>query len=314
MDTLDVLKVCVRRWWVCLPILVLAGVVGVSMSNQLKPEYMAYGSYAVVYDHAGAIQLNQPDPRNANPLSSDGGLLLGETLVAELTSPTTQAEYGNGNRGFAPGQSDTGAAFSVSVPQGQKSFLVQTWGDSEDSVRRTVEAVLKSVPGKAKAIQDRAGAPPLSQYTTFLTSPTQVVSLPPQSRIKVILTFLGIGLIAGPALALVVDRLLVRREHRKRRSVRRMPRRGLRSAEGAESGVDALDEVTSSPRPRARPPVRGSSVGTLADAGDRPGSDGMRPVRPRRPTAPHAGDGGGIADSRIADGADHRQSDDIVLR
>lgn len=253
MDALDVVRVCVKRWWVILPILLLAGVAGFGLSRQLKPEYAATGSYALVYAHSEAIKLDQPDPRNANPLAAEGGVLLGEAIVADLTAPATELSLGSGTRGFGPGQADNQLNYAVTLPQNAKSFLVQTWGDSQNAVRSTVDAVLRAAPLRAKVIQDRVGAPETSQYTTFTTSPTQVTELPPQSKVKIILTVLGIGLVAGAALALLVDRLIVRQKRAKRRMARRVARQWVELAEMEAEQEPTEGAVTFDPSPRWSP-------------------------------------------------------------
>ena len=69
MDALDVVVVCLRRWWVVLPVLILAAVVGINMTHQQKPVYLATGGYALVYTHWDSTQPGSTvqDPRNAQP-------------------------------------------------------------------------------------------------------------------------------------------------------------------------------------------------------------------------------------------------------
>lgn len=236
MDALDVIRICARRYAVFLPILALAIGAGIGLSSRLKPEYHGFGSYAVVFALGDpTASAKDSDPRNANPLATDGGALLGEALMADLSSSGTETRLGGDNRGWASGQPDNGLRYQVHIPQDARSrvFLVETWGDDGADVQRTVDAVLAEAPSRAQAIQTRAGAPMAGQYTTFVTAPTQVVAVPPQSKIKVILTMFGIGALAGAALSVLVDRLLERRRDPRRRRPRR-----FRPGQLAEVGLD----------------------------------------------------------------------------
>jgi hypothetical protein len=218
VDARDVLRVCVRRWWVMVPVLALAAGSGVGLSTELKPEYFGFGSYALVFAHSNASHSKQADPRAANPLSGRDGALLGEALLSELTTPQLEGSVGGSNRGWPKGQPDTGLAYRIGVSESSKSFLVETWGDDPSMVAKTVDAVLAEAPLRSKLIQSRAGVQEGSQFTTFVTAPTQVVAVPPQSWVKVLLTLLGIGLIGGATLSVFIDRLIARPKQRTRRS------------------------------------------------------------------------------------------------
>lgn len=214
MDALDVLRVCLRRWFVMLPILALALAAGYGLAAQQKPTYTAFANYALVFQ--GTVT-ELRDPRTANPLAANGGLLLGEALLAELMSTQAQAEYGNGNSGVAPGEADLGTAYTVSRPDNAQSYVVQTWGQDPEAVRATIDAILASAPARAIEIQERVGAPKRSQLTAFVTLPTQVSMLPPTATLKLMIALGGVGLLAGAALSLVVDRVVARRKERGRR-------------------------------------------------------------------------------------------------
>jgi hypothetical protein len=214
VDALDVLKVCLRRWFIMLPILALALGAGYGLASQQKPTYTAVANYALVFQ--GTVT-DLRDPRTANPLAANGGLLLGEALLAELMSIDAQAKYGNGNSGVAPGEADLGTAYTVSRPDNAQSYVVQTWGQDPEAVRATVDAVLASAPVRAVEIQERVGAPKRSQLTAFVTLPTQVSMLPPTATLKLMIALGGVGLLAGAALSLVVDRIMTRRKQRGRR-------------------------------------------------------------------------------------------------
>ena len=104
----------------------------------------------------------------------------------------------------------------MSLPDGSQSYsyVVQTWGKDPESLRTVVESILAAAPPRAAEIQARAGAPKRSQYTIFVTGSPQLTKLPPTSTPKLIVAMLGVGILAGSALSLVVDRLVRSRKNR----------------------------------------------------------------------------------------------------
>jgi hypothetical protein len=220
VDALDVLKVCLRRWYVVLPIILLSLAAGLGLASQQKPTYTAIGSYALVY-HSPAHIKEGEDPTEPNPLATNDAVVLGEALISDFMSGASQSTLGGiGNSGTAPREPKDGSSYTVDLPEGSQSYLVQTWGKDPESLRRVVNSVLAAAPGRAAQIQDRAGAPKKSQYTTFVTGPTQLTRLPSTSTTKLIVAMLGVGILAGSALSLVVDRLA---RSRKDRAASRIP-------------------------------------------------------------------------------------------
>jgi hypothetical protein len=223
VDALDVLKLCLRRWYVVVPVVLLSVAAGLGLAHQQKPTYTAYGSYALVY-HSPQTTSQRRDPLAANPLAVNGAVLLGEALAADFMSSGSQATFGGvGHSGTAPREAVDGSSYSVSLPEGSQSYLVQTWGKDPDGLRTVVNSLLAAAPERAAAIQDRAGAPHESQFTTFVTGPTQLTKLPPTSRLKLLIAMLGVGILAGSALSLVVDRLVQRRKNQSAERVAQDP-------------------------------------------------------------------------------------------
>jgi hypothetical protein len=215
VDAFEVIKVCIRRWWVLLPVVLLAVGAGYGLVKQQKPLYYGFGGFALVYTYGSELAPGAADPRNENPLANGGAELLGEAVMSDFSSAASQARYGGKDTlGTAPSEADNHSKFRVTVPQGSSTYLVETWGPSSEGVREVVDSVIAAAPRSAKVIQDRAGAPTKSQYTTFVTSPTQVAEMPPESRIKLILAVSAVGLMAGASLAVIVDALIRRRRRR----------------------------------------------------------------------------------------------------
>ena len=250
MDALDVLKVCLRRWYVVLPVVLLSLAAGLGLASQQKPTYTAVGSYALVY-HSPTQLKEGEDPTEPNPLATDGAVVLGEALVADFMSGASQTTFGGvGNSGTAPREATDGTSYTVDLPDGSQSYVVQTWGKDPESLRRVIDSVLAAAPGRAAQIQGRAGAPKKSQYTTFVTGSTQLTRLPSTSTTKLIVAMLGVGILAGSALSLVVDRLA---RSRKDRAAKRVPQGRQRSVDRVPPDEDGSDVVTQFPTSSAAP-------------------------------------------------------------
>ena len=215
MDALDVLKVCLRRWWVFVPVVALALGAGLGIVRGQQQSYQAYASFALVYEQPPGRDPQDLDPRVNNPLAEEGGALLGEAILAELGTSARQRELGDPDAtGAAPGTEAHGTRFSISLPSNSSSYFISSWSDDELSAEQTIEAVLAALPTISQAIQDRAGAPAESQYQTFTTTTPQISELPPGSSVKILIGVLGIGLLAGAALAVLTDFVLERRAAR----------------------------------------------------------------------------------------------------
>jgi hypothetical protein len=265
VDSLDVIKVCLRRWYIFLPLVLLAAGAGVGLSKQVKPTYTATGSYAFLYPRPEAIT-PAADPRNQNPLVTQGyTALLGEAVQAQLSSASMQETLGRTNRGWAPDEPATNNHYTVTLPPQSASYIVQTWADTEEAAAGVVQAVLKAAPQSAKEAQERAGAPEASRYTAFITAATQTEQLPPQSPLKLVLTMVAIGALAGAALSLLVDRMFPKKRAKTPTSPRPRPvrtRTRTRPRAAGASGADGASGATGAPPApsgsRARPSADGS--------------------------------------------------------
>lgn len=211
MDAIDVIKVCLKRWYVMAPVVLLAIAVGVGFAQQVRPTYTASGTYAVIYKNTDKITAKN-DPRDKNPLGSNGGALLGEALQSAYMSGPYQKRFGNvGTAGTGPGDPANGTSYGITLPQDSQSYVVQAWGHDPAEVKKVVDGVLGSSAATASSIQDRAGAPRDSKYTTFTTSSAQVSKLATSSAAKVVIAVSGLGVLAGASFAVMADAVLRRR-------------------------------------------------------------------------------------------------------
>ena len=253
MDSLDVIKVCLRRWYIFFPLILLAAGAGVGLGKQVKPTYTATGSYSFIYPNPDAITATS-DPRNRNPLVTQSNTsLLGEAVQANLTSELVEDAIGGNNRGYAPDETPTAGHYTVTLPPQSASYVVQTWADTQQEAADVVRAVLLAAPKAATDVQTNAGAPLASHFKPFLTAPTQTAELPPQSPAKLLLTVLAIGAVAGAALSLLADRLFPKRS-KGRSNPRRRPATMTRPRPGGTGGASGVPPTAGEGRPRDTEP------------------------------------------------------------
>lgn len=259
MDAVDILKVCLRRWYIMLPILLGAAGVSFQVVQAEETTFTAAASYGLVQ--------TDPPPSDAigteaapNPLGANGGALIGAALEAQLNSRTTQEELGGEDtRGWGPGEVENGSSYSVKIPQFETTYEVRAWGEDEQEVRAVVDRVIEAAPGITDTLQTRAGAPRAGRYEPFILAPTQVDALPSTSGIKLVVAVMGIGLLMGAAWSVVADRVL--RQLRRQRAVAE-PRTGSGTTPSV-SPLEALPATESPPvnasngQARAQRPLAG---------------------------------------------------------
>jgi hypothetical protein len=262
VDALDVLKVCLRRWYVAVPVVLLSVAAGLGLAHQQKPTYTAFASYALVYHNPGTSPQGR-EPQEKNPLAPEGARLLGEALIADFMSGASQATFGGvGHSGTAPGEAKDGTSYSVTLPDYSSTYMIQTWGTDPEGLRIVVDSVLSAAPVRAALIQDRAGAPKPSHSKVFVTGQTQVTQLPATSGLKLVIALLGVGIMAGSALSLVIDRLL-----RSRKS---------RSAVPAPQVPTLLDEAAPAQEADDSPQI--PKVTVLGDGSAKPSENKWEPI------------------------------------
>lgn len=208
MDAVDILKICIRRWYVMLPILLGAAGVSYQLVQSQETTYTAAASYGLVQPRltSGAATGER------NPLGTDDSDLVGAALEAQLNSRATQQRLGSDTtRGWGPGEADDDSSYSVKIPMYETTYEVRAWGSDQLEVQDVVNRVLEAAPGIADELQTRAGAPAPVRFEPFVLAPTQVDALPATSALKLVIAVMGVGVLVGAAWSIVADRLLRRR-------------------------------------------------------------------------------------------------------
>ncbi|HYH73262.1 MAG TPA: hypothetical protein VD764_08580 [Nocardioides sp.] len=267
MDAVDILKVCFRRWYVMLPILVGAAGISYQLIQTQETGYTAAASYGLVQPRLAA----GTDTGERNPLGDDDSDLVGAALEAQLNSRQTQLELGSdATQGWGPGETANGSSYSVKIPLYETTYEVRAWGTDPQAVQDVVDRVLEAAPGIADELQTRAGASAAVRYEPFVLAPTQVDALPSTSAMKLVIAVMGVGVLVGAAWSIVADRLL-----RRQRPARRPASRTVDPAAGPTStGTFADGGAVRSPR----------APGSPSSGRDGPTAPSSDPVVPTRTT------------------------------
>ena len=206
MDAVDILKICFRRWYIMLPILLGAAGVSFQLVQAQETTFTASTSFGLV----------QPDlPAEGgigrNPLGADGSDLVGAALQAQLNSRETQQVLGSDvTRGWGPGEVENASSYSVKIPQFETTYEVRAWGEDEQAVRDVVNRVIEAAPRITDELQTRVGVPAAVRYEPFVLAPTQTEVLASTSGMKLVVAVMGVGVLVGAAWSIVADRFLRR--------------------------------------------------------------------------------------------------------
>lgn len=212
MDAVDILRICLRRWYVMVPVLLGAAGASFQLVQAQETTYTAAASYGLVQPR---LAEEQSSGGGGNPLGADGSTLVGAALEAQLSSRETQGLLGSdATRGWGPGQAEDGSSYSVEIPLYETTYEVRAYGADEESVRDVVNRVVEAAPGIAGDVQSRIGVPDGLRYEPFVLGPTQTEVVPSASGKKLVVAVMGLGVLVGAAWSVVVDRAMRHRAAR----------------------------------------------------------------------------------------------------
>jgi uncharacterized protein involved in exopolysaccharide biosynthesis len=209
MDSLDIARACVRRWYVFVPILVLAVGGGYTLASSRPASYQAAGTITLYYTKPATLPVApgvvQLDPRAQNPLFTTGGVgLLITSIVADMQSREVQLLVAH------QGHTST---FTVAEDRNNNNLIgVAVTGSDPRDVFATAAATMALTDQRLVALQTRAKAPTDSQYRIFTISPATVVTEKLPSKVKLIGAVTGLGVLLGAAISLLLEGAANRRK------------------------------------------------------------------------------------------------------
>jgi hypothetical protein len=216
VDLFDVVRSCLRRWYVLLPLLLVTGAFSYHVYSSVKP---AYYSNAV-------IGLTPPSTRNdANPIGGGevprNGLLDvgGANLIANiatigLSGPAVADQV----------KAAGGAVYTVRMFPIPESFqqlpliMIEVSAADAATALRTVELVVSQAEPTVLALQKQANVPEREVANSFVVSPPAVpiAGMPSRTRSTLVIFCAGSGI--ALVLAVVIDLIAVRIRARRKKS------------------------------------------------------------------------------------------------
>lgn len=205
MDTLSVARVCFRRWFVFVPVLLIGLLAVVRVSSTTQQTYTSTGSLVLLPPATVAVEGVE---RQINPYTQAGGSgrLLASALVADLSSVERRGTLAVGGTNYEAVQRRNEPVIDLIVT-----------GSRAEDVDQAIGGLVEVAPTLLRDIQTETGAPADALLRAELFSPIDPPVETTPARTKLLLALVGLAVAAAAAGALLFDAAL-----------RVMPRRGSR--------------------------------------------------------------------------------------
>ncbi|MFY1687612.1 hypothetical protein [Plantactinospora sp. WMMB782] len=270
MDLLDLLKLMFRRWYVSVPIVVVTLGAALAFGLAIQPEYKTEVAILLVPPTTSAAPEPDAAPRPGNPW-----LRIGENAMAQAVQISTSAHDARTRIAAAGGDPD----YEVGLVTRSSILTIAVTASSEESARKTVEAVTQLVHDEVAGQQAPYRPNPGEQITTEVLDPGLNI-LPSRSNVlRAQVVILAIGILLA-AVAAVVHDAVARRRANARLGVRRDAPTPM--AWNGGSAVTAGQAVVGRPRPG--PAVAPSPVARTAPISPAPTPRGAAVPAGREPT------------------------------
>lgn len=239
MDLFDVVRSCIRRWYIVLPLLLIAAWFGHHVYASVKPVYYSNAvvgiappnSQVVVADPGVAVARN-------GLLDAGGASLITNMATLGLSDSAVRAQV------VAAGGKADYTARMFPVPGGMPELpLIMVEATEADPIAtsKTVESVVAQADSTLRTLQQQAMVPEDQMVRALVVSPPSVPlpGMPSRTRstISVFVALAGLAILAG----LMADLLLTRWAERRRKP--------QRTADRSTDGAGAADG-TSNSRPQ----------------------------------------------------------------
>ena len=213
MDLLDVVRSCIRRWYVVLPLLAVTAWVAYSQYTSVRPVYYANAVVGLAPSNE-QVQYNSdgsPIPRNGL-LDVGGAELVMNLVVLGYDDPAVKERVvaGGGVGNFTvrmfPGADSSGQPQQAQLPL----IMVEATESDPATVVKTVSLAASQANSVLIAVQQQAGVPDLQMAKAIQASQPQAVMGTPSRRksLAVTLVFgIALAILAGIAADAFLSRL-----------------------------------------------------------------------------------------------------------
>lgn len=246
MDFWEFLRILLRRWYVVVPVLLVAAGLGVTLPERVPPTYTATGTMLVVGPNDGATEVD--NPFRAVGLGGNAEALA--ILAGDKASKSAVESAG------------LSTAYSVEqVSLNSPTLVVEAEAGSPEAATETVDFLIDEISTRFEALQAGAAVEPPAFLQVQRLSGEAVPAAVYTGRLRTLLLIAVVGVVTAAMAALAVEgwaRRSGRRPSRLRRPRRRARRREPRETDyqtGPVNGERAL-ENNLSPLPDREPTMQ----------------------------------------------------------
>lgn len=219
MDGFDVVRSCIRRWYVVIPLLAVTAWIAHSQYTSVKPVY--YANAVVGAAPSNQVVLN-PDgsPVARNGLLDVGGAeLIMNLVVLGFDDPavTAQVVAGGGKSNFTV-RMFPGSPSSVGNQTQLPLIMVEATETDPTSAVKTVELAAAQADSVLTGVQQQAGVPDFQMVKAIQASrPQAVMGTPSRNKSMLVTLAVGVGLaiMAGIGVDALINRLQKWRRERR---------------------------------------------------------------------------------------------------
>jgi capsular polysaccharide biosynthesis protein len=210
VDLLDVGRICARRWYIFVPIMLLAVLASILTFFFTKPVYSSNAaiSIALPSTHFEAADPGVGVPRNGL-IDAGGALLVSNLIAASLNEDSVHAQV------VAAGGKDNYTAKMFPTAAGVQQIpvvMIEAVEPDPASASKTVELVAEQARLVTKRLQQAAGVPVDQMVTTLVVSPPSRPVAGSSGRLKATLAILLIGVAAAVLAAVITHLFSMRRK------------------------------------------------------------------------------------------------------
>jgi hypothetical protein len=242
VDLFDVVRSCIRRWYVVLPLLLIVTWYSHNVYNSVKPVYYSNATIGIAPPNA-QVAFGEPGvaiPRNGL-LDLAGGDLIPNLLMLGLRDPSVEGQVV-----AAGGKADYSARmFPVAAGSPELPLIMIDATDPDPAVAsKTVQLVAAQADPVLRTLQQQAGVPDDQMVKPLVAAPASppVAAMPTRTRSTIAIFAAGVGI--AILVGLVVDVLLMRwKAHRQKRRPTRVETAGVADAADAADTAGAAGSV-----------------------------------------------------------------------
>jgi hypothetical protein len=212
VDLFDVIKSCLRRWYLLLPLLLLVAWYSHSTYSAVKPVYYAQ---TVIGLAPPSVRIDDtppgvPLPRNGL-LDVGGAQLIANMTALGLVEPSAVAgvEAGGGSPDYTARMFPVPAS-SPTLPL----VMIEITSDKPANASKTLDLAIQQAAVTVRNLQQQAQVPDDQMVSSFVVSPPSTPGAVMPSRTRATISIFAAGAALAVVLTVLVDVLLTRRKSR----------------------------------------------------------------------------------------------------